>query len=134
MPRTSMSSRAALIGNNLTYWASAVNPPWAGLLTLTFIFNGYADARRAKHVKKQFYKNWTWTSDKEKTSPHPVATPSMQNFDDCRILSFTATKKHLEQTLQTWWRTRHIVTLGRRTFKLQICRRQTLNFCSKAET
>jgi hypothetical protein len=54
MPQTSMSSKAVSIGNNLTYWASTVKPPWAGLVTLTFIFNGYADAWRAKHVKKIF--------------------------------------------------------------------------------
>jgi hypothetical protein len=54
------------------------------------------DARRTKHVKKQLYNNWTWTSNKEKTSPHLVATPSMWNFDDYRIFNFVATKKHLE--------------------------------------
>jgi hypothetical protein len=57
MPQTSMNSKVILIGNNLTYWASVLNLPWARLLMLTLIFNGYANAWKAKHVKKKIYKN-----------------------------------------------------------------------------
>jgi hypothetical protein len=53
MPQTSMNSNVILIGNNLTYWASAMNLPWARLLMLALIFNGYANAWKVKHVKKK---------------------------------------------------------------------------------
>lgn len=61
MPQTLMNSNVILIGNNLTYWASVVNLPWARLLMLALIFNGYANAWKTKHVKKKIYINWTWT-------------------------------------------------------------------------
>jgi hypothetical protein len=57
MPQTSMNSNVILIGNNLTYWASAENLPWARLLMLALVFNGYANAWKVKHVKKNLKRN-----------------------------------------------------------------------------